>query len=50
MLAPVFRSEGQARLLSAVLLGSEEISIADAAVRSGVAYPTAYAVKSRGVV
>ena len=47
VLAPVFRSEGQARLLSAVLLGSEEISIADAAVRSGVAYPTAYAEAQR---
>lgn len=42
ILAPVFRSEGQARLLSEVLLADEPLSIADAAERAGVAYPTAY--------
>ena len=42
MLAPIFRSEGQARLLSAVLLGDDELSITDLADRAGMPYPTAH--------
>src|SRR5674476_1198376 len=42
LLAPVFRSEGQARLLAAVLLGGDELSITDLADRAEVAYPTAH--------
>lgn len=42
ILAPVFRSDGQARLLSEVLLAADEMSISDAAERAGVAYATAY--------
>lgn len=42
LLAPIFRSDGQARLLSTVLLGDEEVSLAYLAERSGVAYPTAH--------
>jgi hypothetical protein len=47
VLAPVFRSDGQARLLSEILLGAEELSISDAATRAGVAYPTAHAEVQR---
>lgn len=42
ILAPVFRSEGQARLLSELLLGREELSIRDIADRAGIAYATAH--------
>jgi DNA-binding transcriptional ArsR family regulator len=42
VLAPIFRSDGQARLLSAVLLGEEELSITDLADRAGMPYPTAH--------
>lgn len=42
LLAPVFRSEGQARLLAVVLLGADELSIADLAERAGLAYPTVH--------
>ncbi len=42
MLAPVFRSEGQARLLAVVLLGADELSITDLAERAHLAYPTAH--------
>lgn len=42
LLAPVFRSEGQARLLSVVLLGPGEMSITDLAERAHLAYPTAH--------
>ena len=42
LLAPVFRSEGQARLLAVVLLGDDEVSISDLAVRAHLAYPTAH--------
>ena len=42
MLAPVFRSEGQARLLAVLLLGGEELSITDVAARAHLAYPTAH--------
>jgi DNA-binding transcriptional ArsR family regulator len=42
LLAPVFRSDGQARLLAAMLLGNDELSITDLAERSHLAYPTAH--------
>lgn len=42
LLAPVFRSDGQARLLSALLLASDELSLTDLAERSDVAYATAH--------
>ncbi len=42
LLAPVFRSDGQARLLAALLLTGDELSITDLAERAGLAYPTAH--------
>ena len=42
LLAPVFRSDGQARLLSALLLTGDELSITDLAERADLAYPTAH--------
>lgn len=42
LLAPIFRSDGQARLLSTVLLSGEELSVTDLATRAGLAYPTAH--------
>lgn len=42
MLAPVFRSDGQARLLSQLLLDTKELSIADLADRTQLAYPTVH--------
>ena len=42
LLAPVFRSDGQASLLSALLLADDELSLTDLADRAGVAYPTAH--------
>lgn len=42
MLAPIFRSEGQARLLSALLLAHEELSLTALAERASIAYPTAH--------
>jgi DNA-binding transcriptional ArsR family regulator len=42
LLAPIFRSDGQARLLSTVLLSGDELSITDMARRAGLAYPTAH--------
>jgi DNA-binding transcriptional ArsR family regulator len=42
LLAPIFRSGGQARLLSTLLLTGEELSITDLAERAGLAYPTAH--------
>ncbi len=42
LLAPIFRSDGQARLLSTVLLSGEELSITDLAGRAGLAYPSAH--------
>ncbi len=42
ILAPVFRSEGQARLLAELLLGGEELSISEVAERAGVAYATVH--------
>jgi len=42
LLAPVFRSEGQARLLSALLLADDELSLTDLAERADLAYATAH--------
>ncbi len=42
LLAPIFRSDGQARLLSALLLSGDEFSISDLAGRAALAYPTAH--------
>jgi hypothetical protein len=42
LLAPLFRSEGQARLLSVAYLGGEELSLTELAERAEVAYPTAH--------
>jgi len=42
LLAPIFRSDGQARLLSSLLLTGEELSITDLATQAGLAYPTAH--------
>ena len=42
LLAPIFRSDGQARLLSTLLLTGEELSVTDLAKRAGLAYPTAH--------
>ena len=42
LLAPVFRSEGQARLLSVLLLSGGEVSVADLAARAGLAYATTH--------
>jgi DNA-binding transcriptional ArsR family regulator len=42
LLAPIFRSGGQARLLSALLLTGEELSITDLSTQAGLAYPTAH--------
>ena len=42
LLAPIFRSEGQARLLAVLLLGDVEWSISDVADRAQLAYPTAH--------
>ncbi len=42
LLAPIFRSDGQARLLSTLLLAGEELSLTDVAERADLAYPTAH--------
>ena len=42
VLAPIFRSDGQARLLSAVLLGNDELSITDLSDQAGMPYATAH--------
>ncbi len=42
LLAPIFRSDGQARLLSTLLLTGDELSVTDLAKRAGMAYPTAH--------
>ncbi|WP_347350637.1 ArsR family transcriptional regulator [Intrasporangium sp.] len=42
LLAPVFRSDGQARLLSTLLLIDDELSITDLAKRADLSYPTAH--------
>ena len=47
LLAPIFRSDGQARLLSALLLGDAELSITDLAAHAHLAYPTAHRETAR---
>ncbi len=42
LLAPIFRSAGQARLLSILLLTGDELSVTDLAKRAGLAYPTVH--------
>ena len=42
LLAPVFRSEAQARLLSSILLGGDELSLTELAELTGIPYTTAY--------
>jgi DNA-binding transcriptional ArsR family regulator len=42
LLAPIFRSDGQARLLSALLLAGGELSLTELAGRADLAYPTAH--------
>lgn len=42
LLAPIFRSDGQARLLAVLLLGDGELSVTDLANRAHLAYPTAH--------
>lgn len=42
LLAPLFRSEGQARLLSVLIVEEAELSLADLAKRAGLAYATAH--------
>ena len=42
VLAPIFRSEGQARLLSTLLLTDDELSVTDLAKQAGLAYPTVH--------
>ncbi len=42
LLAPIFRSDGQARLLSVVILGDGEMSLTDLAARADLAYATAH--------
>lgn len=42
LLAPFFRSDAQARLLSELLLTGEELSLTDLAERSGLTYPTVH--------
>lgn len=46
-MAPVFRSDGQARLLSLLLLGDDELSVTDLALRTHLAYPTVHREISR---
>ncbi len=47
LLAPIFRSHGQARLLSALLLAGDELSLTDLAERADLAYPTAHGEVAR---
>lgn len=47
LLAPVFRSEAQSRLLAALLIDGSELSISDLADRVGLAYATAHGELSR---
>lgn len=42
LLAPVFRSAGQARLLSVLVLAGDELSLTDLAERADLAYATAH--------
>lgn len=47
LLAPVFRSDAQARLLGALLIDGSQLSISDLAERVGVAYATAHGEVTR---
>lgn len=47
LLAPIFRSEGQARLLAALLLDGEERSLSALAATTELAYPTVHREASR---
>lgn len=42
VLAPFFRSEGQARLLAELMLNGDEVGVAELADRVGLAYPSVY--------
>lgn len=42
LLAPIFRSDGQARLLSTLVLTGEELSVTELAKQAGLAYPTVH--------
>lgn len=42
LLAPIFRSDGQARLLAELLLTGDELSLTDLAERIGLAYATVH--------
>jgi len=42
LLAPIFRSDGQARLLSVALLYDDELSVTELASRAGAAYPSVH--------
>jgi DNA-binding transcriptional ArsR family regulator len=42
LLAPVFRSEGQARILAALLISDDELSLTELAGRAAVPYPSAH--------
>lgn len=47
LIAPVFRSDAQARLLAALLIDGSELSIRDLATRTGIAYATAHGELTR---
>lgn len=47
VLAPIFRSDAQARLLSEILLGGEEVSLSDLSARTQIPYATAHREVSR---
>lgn len=42
LLAPIFRSEGQARMLASLLIAGDEMSVTELAERAGVPYPSAH--------
>ncbi len=42
LLAPIFRSDGQARILSELLIGGDQLSVTELAARVGLAYPTVH--------
>jgi DNA-binding transcriptional ArsR family regulator len=42
LLAPIFRSDGQARLLSTLVLTGDEMSVTELAARAGLAYATVH--------
>lgn len=42
LLAPIFRSDGQARLLATLVLTGDELSITDLAKQADLAYPTVH--------